>query len=170
MPSTKDLSLPLIASSLPNESTEKAKEEQSRQKCSLFCGHFLTLLLSLLLFLQFGAEFQVQSEFAAELRWSLVNFTIALFTVASFLLKEALVEVDSLAFAGFLPELIALTVSGLIFYDQLIMGFLIMLAGMFSMGVAIVAICAYQLLSVEQPKENVAPSVKIPSEVVLMIV
>lgn len=137
--------------------TRRRIKAQKMFRCSWFCRHFTTLSLSILLFLQFGVEFQVQNQETAYLQWSVVNLSIALFTVASFLLKETLAEIDSLALTTLLPEAIVLAVSGLISYGQLVMGFLVLLAGMLCVAVGIVAICAYQLFSIPEstePKEK----------------
>lgn len=161
---TPSLALPLIA--VPPQETEA---EQRKQNCSLLCGHFLTLLLPLVLFLQFGAEFQVQNDATAEIGWSVMNLSISLFAVTTFLHKESLSDLEVPVFAKMMPEIIVLAVSSLIFYDEVLMAFLVMVAGAFLVALSVVAVSAYQLMSVTITKENVDPQTK-SKEVSILIV
>jgi len=130
----------------------------------------MTLLLPLLIILQFAAAFAAHDEATAGLQWNVVFFSIALFTVAIFLFQKTLHDMEvTISIVHLIPELVTVIIVALIFFRLLTEAFLVMLAGMLFMALAVALSSAY-LLMMEKDDMIDAPSKEPCDDVKIMVV
>ena len=118
MQTKQELSIPLIGTLL-QESEREVNESVADETIE---GVILSLLLSAMLFLQFNMAI-VHDE--ADLGFTMVNCSIALFTVTHFLFQKTLEDAKIFSTIALLPEFVALGASAFVFFQYPTLGFLI---------------------------------------------
>lgn len=150
----QELSLPLVEAHKAKTVRDSQNEEAAGRRATA-CGHMMTLLLPMLILLQFGAAFAVEDETTAGLQWNVVCASIALFTLSIFLFRKTMDDMKvTTSIAHLIPELITFAIVTFIFLHQLTVAFLSILAGMLFMAIVVAASSAY-LLMTEEEKEKV---------------
>jgi len=171
MQTKQELSLPLIRT-LPheierevNESVTGERIEEPKQQVSR-CGEIVSLLLSALLFLQFNLAI-VQNE--TDLGFTMVNCSIALFTVTYFLFQKTLddAKIRSTIALLLVPEIVALGASAFVYFQYPTLGFLFLILGMLLMSLIVVWACLCLLRATGRP--STTPS-KPTTEVDILVV
>lgn len=174
----QELSLPLIET-LAHEATIGASEtastnsmqpEEPPRRGTVLCSHMMTLLIPLLVLLQFAAAFAVDDETTAGLEWNVICVSTALFTLASYLFQKSLDDMNvTTAIAHLTPELVTLAVVALIFFRLISEAFILMLAGMLFMALTVVVSSVYLLMTEEDDKVD-APAKKQCNDVKMLVV
>ena len=115
----------------------------------------MSLALFFLLFLQFGVVFFFHSDTTHGLKWTTVNLSIGLFILATYLYRNALTDIGTASeWPMLFPDIIIVTVIGLVFFYQIIPAFLLLVAGKCAMAFTVVAIHGYQLWHLDDKQET----------------
>ena len=145
-----ELSIPLVGT-LPQEAQKDDDEvlvnsswvDEEQASCS---NNLMQFALYFLLFLQFGISFQIEGNAVNGLRWSLVNVSICLFIASSHqycnAMQESGVKPDT---APLLSEVIIVASMGLVFFNQVIPAFMLLVCGMLVMALTVVVVTSYRL-------------------------
>lgn len=160
MQTKQELSIPLIGTLL-QESEREVNESVADETIE---GVILSLLLSAMLFLQFNMAI-VHDE--ADLGFTMVNCSIALFTVTHFLFQKTLEDAKIFSTIALFPEFVALGASAFVFFQYPTLGFLFLILGMLLMSLIVAWTCLRLLRATERP--STTPS-KPTTEVDILVV
>lgn len=150
-----ELSAPLIAvpagdasepaKAASTDRPQRTEHDEAVQPMS-WCEHFLNLTLHVLLFFQFGIFFWVQDESVAQLSWSVVNGSIALYLLTTHLYRECLEWAGvSYDVSLLLPEFMIVVTMGLCFFDRVVEAFLLLIVTKLCLALTVVIVNSYRL-------------------------
>ena len=153
----QQLSTPLI---------ERTPEETKTTRCSKWGPVLLTLLLHGLMAIQFN-----QAHNARIGGFGTVNFSVGLFSLTSALLRKTLAYSQIISgLTHLMPECIALLATILVYCQDEVTGFLVMVFGTLTMSVVIFWLASQMLFALNQ-EESKAPAKSFPkSEIHIQVV
>lgn len=94
-------------------------------------GFVMWVVLPTLLFSQFGMAFLMHDERTACMSWTVVNLSIVLFVVTAWLYRHACTDANVKMIAILLmPEILMDVVLGLVLFNRVALGFMVLLASM----------------------------------------
>jgi len=146
-----ELAVPFIAVPLPEDDSHQQEPSQSQVEDASSeascCDHFLNVALHILLFLQFGIFFWVGDESVANLSWSVVNCSIALYMLTTHLYRECLHWAGvSYDVSMLLPEIMIVVTMALCFFNRVVDAFLLLVLTKLGLALTVVVINGYRLL------------------------
>jgi len=129
------------------DDSQSREVEEEEDTC---CESFMSVLLYVLLFLQFGIFFYVEDPAVDTLDFSVVACSIFLFIVATHLYRNVLTEIGSSDIEMLLPEVIIVVSMGIAYFQHVVAAFLFLIAGKLFMALTVVLINAYRLCQSEE--------------------
>jgi hypothetical protein len=162
IPSCSSRTLAIVYVDEEEESCQKAAEDESQRTNNL---GVVSVVLPALLFMQFGMVFSMNPVQATTtgLKWSLTNYTIVMFIVNAAFYRQTIQDFQlTCLVARLLPEIIIGTVLGLVFCDQVVPAFFLLLSSMLCMGVIVSVHCIYYLVVINS--EAASPEKKYDEE------
>jgi hypothetical protein len=166
MTSTNDLSSPLLGN-LPRHEHEHERGEQDAEYDEEVCmldhdsssqedsqdqqiNCALAIVMSALLFLQFGIPFYMSPAEATEcLRWSVVNYSIVLYVIAATLYRQSVKDCDisDMFYSAtlLLPEILMDVMLCLVLFDKVVAAFLVLQFGILCLASLAVFVAASKM-------------------------
>ncbi|EEC48189.1 predicted protein [Phaeodactylum tricornutum CCAP 1055/1] len=122
-------------------------ENEENSNKSTLCGFLLGwIILPILLFVQFGLAFTDEAQSTQDLQWKIVNFSIALFVVTSWLFRHACRDINPSSLAiPLLPEMMMGIVLGLVLFGKVVLGFFFLLVSMLCLALFVAISCLWLL-------------------------
>lgn len=103
--------------------------EEDRSACSE--DFIMWVILPTLLFSQFGMAFLMHDDRTATMSWTIVNLSIVLFVITAWLYRHACHDANIKTIALLLlPEILMDVVLGLVLFDRVALGFMVLLISM----------------------------------------
>ena len=157
-----ELAVPFLA--VPLEHAEQQEDpkkhdatdddDASEEEDDCCFNHFINLALHVLLFVQFGVFFYVQDESVAGLPWSVVNCSIVLYMLTTYLYRECL------DWAGttnevlvLLPEIFIVVTMGMCFFDHVVAAFMLLVVTKLFLALTVVVVNTYRLFRGDEEEE-----------------
>jgi hypothetical protein len=155
------LSIPLVGT-LPHEVSTTPKirddtatvmneteyEDEETSQYYQYQDICISIALSILMFVHFGLIFYIDPDHTIHgLSWTTMNISITLFIVAAYLYRTVLTEYCNVSgdVAMLLPEIVIVVVMTFVFFDHIIVAFLVLSFGKFTMATTVVVINTYRL-------------------------
>jgi hypothetical protein len=129
------------------------EDEQDTVNSEAFANCVIWIVLPALLYLQFGMAFCLSPvEATTGLSWSVVNYSIVLFVVTTFLFRQSARDCDLTGTAVLLlPEILMDIILGLVLFDKVVAAFLFMLVSMLVLAVFVVLSSVHVLIVTSSP-------------------
>jgi hypothetical protein len=155
-----ELSIPLVGT-LPQEVDCQDNEENTVDSIPDKAGHtnchdtLMTVVLYILLFLQFGVVFYAQDDAVDGLRWPAVNIAICLYIVSTHLYRNALTKTtkNSSGAAMLIPEILIVAIMALVLFRQVVPALCLLVAGNLMLALTAVDVTSYRLRCGEDIEE-----------------
>lgn len=156
----QELTTPLIGT-LPHEAdieSQQAPADTRNERISVeetACDRFLTLLLPVLLLIQFGSDFIVSDVNNLGLEWKEVFCSIMIFAITTIIYQSTLrQEMISNEFFNVVPEITTSVVCGLIYFHMMSEGFLALVLATMLMALFIIISSIQMLLRTKDDAEE----------------
>lgn len=121
------------------EEEDEVLEEDGDDESSCTESFIMWVILPTLLFSQFGMAFLMHDERTATMSWTIVNLSIALFVITSWLYRHACKDANITTVAiVLLPEIVMDVVLGLVLFNQVALGFMVLLVNMLFLSTFVV--------------------------------
>jgi len=123
-----------IGISYGKEQDDEDEDDDSSFTC---CDNIIVwIVLPVLLFVQFAMAFKTGGEALRQvLSWSVVNYSIVLFVITSWLYRSACRDCKLRnSILLLLPEIVVDVILGLVLFDKTVLGFMVMLSSMLGLA------------------------------------